>query len=81
MTFDDFAGSNPVAIKIMAELPGAPHLSAKEYFQKELFNRRNEITHWGYVNSKQEEAHLCHTLAVAILAILQEMDRSRVNVI
>jgi len=80
MTFDDFAGSNPAAIKIMAVLPGAPHFSAKKYFQMELFNRRNEIAHWGYVNSKQEEAQLCHTLAVAILAILQEMDRSTVNV-
>jgi hypothetical protein len=79
MTFDDFACSHPAAIKIMAVLPGAPHSSAKECFQKKLFNRRNEIAHWGYVNSKQEEAQLCYTLAVAILAILQEMDRSKVN--
>jgi hypothetical protein len=44
--------------------------------RRELFERRNRIVHWGYVNSTKAEAQLCHTLAVAIISILREMDRS-----
>lgn len=45
------------------------------YFQDELFNRRNRIAHWGYVNSTKQEAEHSHQIAVAIVTILREMDR------
>lgn len=76
-TFDKFVAQNNVATKIMARFPDAANLSATEYFQNELFRRRNRIAHWGYVNSTKAEAQLCQTLAVAIVSILREMDKSK----
>ncbi len=75
MTFDEFAAKNAVASKIFAGLPGSSNASPKKYFQSELFRLRNRIAHWGYVNTTNEEAQCCHTLAVAIVSILREMDR------
>lgn len=60
MSFDEFVAANPIASKIRAAFPNAANLSAKQYFQSELFNRRNRIAHWGYVNSDKAEAELCH---------------------
>ena len=76
MTFDDFVCKNNLATTIMARFPGAEHVSAKQYFQNELFKPRNRIAHWGYVNSTGVEARRCHDLAVAIVSILREMDKS-----
>ncbi len=77
MPFDVFVAANAVAGKIMAEFPNAAHLSPKQYIQTELFHRRNYIAHWGYVNTGQAEAELCHKLAVAVVVILREMDKSK----
>lgn len=74
MTFDEFAVNNKVAANIMAGFPDAANLSAKQFFQAELFKRRNRIAHWGYINSTKAEALLCHALAVAIVSILRAMD-------
>jgi hypothetical protein len=41
------------------------------YFQDELFNRRNRIAHWGYVNSTRQEAEHSHQIAVVIITILR----------
>jgi hypothetical protein len=77
MTFDDFVCKNSLAAAIMAGFPGATHMSAKQYFQNELFKLRNRIVHWGYVNSTEVEARRCHELAVSIVSILREMDKSK----
>jgi hypothetical protein len=77
LTFDGFVAQNNIAAKIMAGSPDAANLSATKYFQNELFRRRNRIVHWGYVNSAKADAELCHTLAVAIVSILREMDNSK----
>jgi hypothetical protein len=53
MTFDDFAGSNATAIKILTGFPDAAGLSAKQYFQSNLFYLRNRIAHWGYVSTSK----------------------------
>lgn len=76
-TFDNFVAQNKTAARIMNSLPDAANISATEYFQNELFRRRNRIAHWGYVNSTKAEAQLCHTLAVAIVSILREMDKAK----
>lgn len=76
-TFDKFVAQNNVAARIMTGFPDVVNLSAARYFQNELFRRRNRIVHWGYVNSTKAEAQLCHDLAVAIVSILREMDRSK----
>lgn len=75
--FDNFVSSNNVAHDIFAALPQAAGRSPVDYFQIELFKRRNRIAHRGYVNSEKHDAALCHKLAVAIVSILREMDRSR----
>jgi hypothetical protein len=75
MTFDEFVAKNAFAGKIMAGFPDAANLSAKQYFQSALFHLRNRIAHWGYVNTSQAEGERCHSLAVAIVSILREMDR------
>jgi len=74
MPFDDFVRKNNLAMAIMARFPAA-QVSAKQYFQDELFKLRNRIVHWGYVNSTEVEALRCHDLAVSIVSILREMDK------
>lgn len=76
-TFDKFVESNVVASAIFLGPPNTSHSGPTEYFQHELFRRRNRIAHWGYVNSNKAEADLCHTIAVALVSILREMDRSK----
>ena len=76
-TFDQFVAGNTVASAIFSGLPNPGHIAPTQYFQSELFNRRNRIAHWGYVNSNQAEAELCHTIAVAVVSILREMDRAK----
>jgi len=75
MTFDDFVGSNATTIKILAGFPDAAGLSAKQYFQSNLFYLRNRIAHWGYVSTNKGEAERCFALAVAIVSIFREMDK------
>jgi hypothetical protein len=36
----------------------------------------SRFAHWGYVNSTNLEAQLCHDLAVATVSILREKDKS-----
>lgn len=76
-TFDKFVEGNAVAHKVFSGLSNVSNASATQYIQNELFNRRNRIAHWGYVNSDKAEAGLCHTIAVAAVSILREMDRSK----
>jgi hypothetical protein len=76
-TFDKFVVDNAVARAIFSALPNASNTSATDYFQKELFKRRNRIVHWGYVNSSKADAERCHNVAVALVSILREMDESK----
>lgn len=75
MTFDDFVGSNATALKILTGFPDAACLSAKQYFQSNLFYLRNRIAHWGYVSTSKDEAECCLALAIGIVSILREMDK------
>lgn len=74
-TFDKFVADNAITTAIFSGLPNSAANTPTLYFQSELFNRRNRIAHWGYVNSNQAEAELCHGIAVALVSILREMDR------
>jgi hypothetical protein len=67
--------NNIVAAHAFLGLPNANKVMPSRYFQDELFNRRNRIAHWGYVNSTRQEAEHSHQIAVAIIAILREIDR------
>lgn len=76
-TFDKFVAGNATANAAFLSLPNPSQTTPTQYFQEELFNRRNRIAHWGYVNSNQSEAEHCHTIAVDLVAILREMDRTK----
>lgn len=76
-TFDEFVAANAASSAIFSGLPNPTGNVPTQYFQSELFNRRNRIAHWGYVNSNQGEAELCHKIAVALVSILREMDRAK----
>jgi hypothetical protein len=73
-TFDDFVATNKKANVTFSDLPDSAGTSPAQYFQDQLFKRRNRIAHWGYVNSNKSEAQLCHAVSVAIVTILREMD-------
>jgi hypothetical protein len=73
-TFDEFVATSKKASAIFSELPDSHEASPTQYFQNQLFRRRNRIAHWGYVNTSKSEAHLCHAVAVAAVSILREMD-------
>jgi hypothetical protein len=74
-TFDEFVKSNVIAERAFLELPNPSKMLPARYFQVELFNRRNRIGHWGYVNATRQEAEHSHQTAVVIISILREMDR------
>ncbi len=74
-TFDKFIAGNKTAAATFSNVPNNPQDSPTQYVQKELFNRRNRIAHWGYVNSTQKDAEICHQIAVFVVTILREMDR------
>lgn len=77
MPFDEFVIKNDVAKTIIDGFPAAAGISAKEFFQKELFYPRNRIVHWGYVNTTEAEGQRCHQLAVAAVSIFREMDKAK----
>jgi len=77
MTFDKFVTGNAAANTIFSGLPNPSKMAPTQYFQNELFKRRNRIAHWGYVNSDQPEAELCHMIAAGLVSILREMDRTK----
>jgi hypothetical protein len=81
LTFDQFVMSNNiVTAHAFLGLPNPNKILPSRYFQNELFNRRNRIAHWGYVNSTRQEAEHSHQIAVAIITILREMDRLKYSV-
>ncbi|HEY2495554.1 MAG TPA: hypothetical protein VGK24_00675 [Candidatus Angelobacter sp.] len=76
-TFDKFVAENAATKTIFSRLPNLSQKAPTQYFQNELFSRRNRIAHWGYVNSNQSEAELCHMIATSLVSILREMDRTK----
>jgi len=66
-TFDKFVEENEAAKAIFSGLPSVSNASPTNYFQNELFKRRNRIVHWGYVNSSKADAELCRKTAVALV--------------
>jgi hypothetical protein len=75
--FDDFVRSNTAASAITNSVAIPSGDSPKNYFQRELFQLRNRIAHWGFVDASLEQAQRCHTLAVSIVAILRVMDKEK----
>jgi hypothetical protein len=76
-SFDEFVADNETAKAIFSKLPNTSNATPTDYFQNELFRRRNRIVHWGFVNSSKADGELCHTIAVALVSILREMNRTK----
>ena len=79
MSFDEFVQKNTPAQNIFSALPDSSEVTPTQYFQNELFSRRNRIVHWGFVNSSQADAERCHSIAIALVSIFREMDKSKYN--
>jgi hypothetical protein len=73
-SFDDYVAGDAKAAALITTLPFSRPQTPSEYIQAELFGRRNRIAHWGYVNSTQDDAILCHSIAVIVISILRKMD-------
>ena len=73
--FDEFACTNSVACKALASFSEISGTVPSVLIQTELFDRRNRIAHWGFVDSTVEEANICMRLAAATVRVFGEMDR------
>jgi hypothetical protein len=81
MKFDDFVtdflakNKDHPGILIKNGFPQWASQTELDYFQKEIFDKRNRIMHWGKVDYQMEEAALCLSAAIVVVNILKLMDR------
>jgi len=65
--------------KIRSKYPALKsHVSPKDFFQQELFNKRNKVVHHGEIDFKEEDGEMCFALASTLTNILKEMDNKRI---
>ena len=76
--FDRFAQQNMGWLK--------PHLdkfdsatSVKDFFQSRLFEKRNEVVHYGNIDFEEGDGQSCVSLASALLRVLKAMDTERIK--
>ncbi|HJX85045.1 MAG TPA: hypothetical protein VJ723_11935 [Candidatus Angelobacter sp.] len=68
--FKDFVTAKP---HLLSEYPEASKAPAT-YFQQQLFWKRNQIAHFGKLDSNKSEAESCVALALSLLRIFNSMD-------
>lgn len=54
-----------------------PCTSIKDFFQEQLFDKRNDIAHYGKIDFQVEDGKRSLTLATALLKLLNAMDVKR----
>lgn len=54
-----------------------PATSIKKFFQEQLFERRNQIVHYGYLDFEKAHAEQCLQLSLALIRLLDAMDKER----
>ena len=80
--FDSFLSSNPALMKpLSAAYTASGCTSARTFFVKELFHRRNRVVHSGAIDFQQDDADVCFTLAATLFRIFKEMDAQRLKVL
>jgi hypothetical protein len=73
--FDSFLSANGDLLKsVRQHYQSFGGGSAKEFFVKGLFHKRNRIVHFGKIDFQQSEAQSCFALATALWHILVAMD-------
>jgi len=74
-SFDSFLSANGDLLKsVRTQYQSSGEASAKDFFVKGLFHKRNRIVHFGKIDFQQSEAELCFALATALWHILVAMD-------
>jgi hypothetical protein len=78
-SFDSFLSQNGQLLKTVHERYQASKsaASAKDFFIKEFFHKRNRIVHFGKIDFHQPDAEMCLTLASTLAQILGAMDAQR----
>lgn len=56
-----------------------PANSIKDFFQEQLFGRRNDIVHYGKIDFDEVDGKQCVSLASALLELLHAMDMTRAD--
>jgi hypothetical protein len=76
--FDKFTQQNMPWLK--PNLNGFdPANSVKTFFQDQLFEKRNQIVHYGNIDFEKGDGNSCVSLASTLLRLLQEMDNERIK--
>jgi hypothetical protein len=77
-SFDSFLFANGDLLKsVRTQYQSSGEASAKDFFVKGLFHKRNRIVHFGKIDFQQSEAELCFALATALWHIFVAMDAHR----
>jgi hypothetical protein len=76
--FDEFACLNKELLK--PALTGYnPAASIKDFLQRQFFDKRNDIAHYGKIDFQEEDGIRSLGLATALLSLLHAMDVKRYN--
>ncbi|HXY13854.1 MAG TPA: hypothetical protein VEI26_05075 [Terriglobales bacterium] len=74
-SFDSFLSANGELLKsVRTQYQSSGEASAKNFFVKGLFQKRNRVVHFGKIDFQQSDAELCFALATALWHILVGMD-------
>jgi len=78
-TFDSFVANNSALAKTICQRhpESSASTSPKQFFQDNLFSKRNKIVHHGKLDYDQPEATACVEAARTLLEVFGEMDRKR----
>lgn len=75
--FDKFAQQKK---GLLSNLDGLnPAASVKKFFQEQLFECRNRIVHYGYLDFEKARSEQCFSLALALIRLLAAMDEVRIK--
>jgi len=74
-TFDSFLASTVEVAQKYPAMQAVP--SAKQWFQDELFAKRNLVVHRGAIDFQQQEASACVEIARTLLGVFEKMDGVR----
>jgi len=78
-TFDGFVANNTAAQSLFQRHPGLTASSSpKQWFQEELFKKRNRIVHRGEMDYQKPAATTCIDIGRTLLEIFAEMDEIRI---